>query len=173
MSDSISSSLALNPHSDVDDASYTGAHGADMNGAIETRFPIDRDVDNYVIPTVTDIVIDSHSDLRLLVGAESGDRISRFFVSRNVMQLASPVWSIMLSSLKGWSESNGREIEFPDDDPEALHFLLRIAHLDFSMVKSIQSDRLLFHIAVLCDKYELNGLVKAFGKAGAWMEGAQ
>ncbi|KAF7882399.1 uncharacterized protein EAF02_005762 [Botrytis sinoallii] len=57
------------------------------------------------------------------------------------------------------------ELDFTDDNPEALLILLRIAHLKFSKIPSQLPYEVLYNIAVICDQYDYRSLVKP------WIQG--
>ena len=82
--------------------------------------------------------------------------------SRAVLTILSPVFKAMLTG--GFREAGAAisEIPLPDDDPEALLLLLRIAHLKFKDLPNTISFRALYRLAVICDKYDAVGVVKPF-----------
>ena len=88
-----------------------------------------------------------------------------FHVSRAVMCLASPVWKAMLAPDRSFKEarpesSHGAVVDFSDDDPEALHLLLNIAHLNFhELPESLKYEELL-QVCVPCDKYDMIWLLR-------------
>jgi hypothetical protein len=105
------------------------------------------------------ISLRDNCDRTIVVGEkEDGERF--YQVSSTVMSMASPVWKVMFDPVSGFRESNPDVlVEFPEDDPDMLLILLRIAHLQFLVVpKSIPFDWLV-KITVLCDKYDCVGLV--------------
>lgn len=97
-------------------------------------------------------------------------------VSRRTMALSSPVWRAMFQASK-WAESTSKEIALPDDDPEALLLLMRIAHLQFDMVpKTIAKQdtirtpgSLCYRLSLLCDKYDCVNLVTPWLRG--WLDG--
>jgi hypothetical protein len=102
------------------------------------------------------IILANPSDLRLIVGPgrQSID------VSRSALGLASPVWNRMIFG--PWAEGWKKEIEFPDDDPEAVLIVLGIAHLKFKdRPKKLTYDQLV-DLAIVCDKYDTVGVVRPF-----------
>jgi hypothetical protein len=54
------------------------------------------------------------------------------------------------------------KIPLPDDDPDALLLLLRIAHLKFKDLPGRITFRDLYRLAVICDKYDTVGVVRPF-----------
>jgi hypothetical protein len=48
----------------------------------------------------------------------------------------------------------------PEDDPEAILLLLRIAHLQFKLIPKHIDHNLLYHLAITCDKYDCVELVR-------------
>jgi hypothetical protein len=76
--------------------------------------------------------------------------------------MLSPIFKAMLTSgFREASETNS-EIPLPDDDPEGLLFLLRIAHLKFKDLPKSLSFQDLYHVAILCDKYDAVHIAKPF-----------
>jgi hypothetical protein len=53
-------------------------------------------------------------------------------------------------------------VEFPEDDPDALLILLRIAHLQFHEIPKSISFSWLTELAILCDKYDSVRLLQPF-----------
>jgi hypothetical protein len=76
-------------------------------------------------------------------------------VGRQVICQVSAVWRAMSSPGSVWEESRASTVSFPEDEPEAMLLLLRIAHLQFYDVptKQLDDDRL-HNIALMCDKYD-------------------
>ena len=102
-------------------------------------------------PTSTIINLDSSGDLRLLVKGP-GDKWTTLIVSSSAMCLASPVWRAMLNPRSHFREAEKQEVEFPDDDLDALLIVLRVAHLKFrELPKTVSFDGLV-NLAVLSDK---------------------
>ncbi|TGO12856.1 hypothetical protein BTUL_0081g00330 [Botrytis tulipae] len=117
--------------------------------------------------------------------AKHGERIITFKLSSHALCFASPVWKKfvfppfpLLSSLRNEEEPNSKkacavpeepfpdiELDFTEDNPEALLILLQIAHLKFSNVPSQLPYEVLYHIAILCDQYDCRKLVKP------WIQG--
>jgi hypothetical protein len=71
-----------------------------------------------------------------------------------------------------WVESKAHEILFPDDDPESMLIVLRIAHLKFQDLPAKKGlEALALHkLAVVCDKYDLVSLVRPFVDLHCWAE---
>lgn len=103
--------------------------------------------------TSTTIYLDSLGDLRLLV-KDSDDRWRTLIVSSSAMCLASPVWRAMLDPKSHFKEAEKQEVEFPDDDLDALLIILRVAHLKFRELPESLSFKELVNLAVVCDKYD-------------------
>jgi hypothetical protein len=101
-------------------------------------------------------------DRTIIVGEkEDGQRI--YWVSSLAMSMASPIWKAMFNPTSGFLESNPDvPVEFPEDDPDALLILLRIAHLKFHEIPKSISFSWLTELAVLCDKYDCVGLAQPF-----------
>lgn len=83
-------------------------------------------------------------------------------VSSKAMSMASPVWRAMLDPKGRFRESQpgNDEIDFPDDDAEALLILLLAAHLRFQDVPQELYYEQLLKICVACDKYDCVSLVR-------------
>lgn len=85
-------------------------------------------------------------------------------VSSAVMRIASPVWRTMLDPQGHFMESQRSlihgEIEFPEDDPDALLCVLRIAHLQFRKVPDTLDYEELVDLAIICDKYDTVAIVR-------------
>lgn len=93
-------------------------------------------------------VLDPSGDLRLSTDAQD------FVVSSKVMCLASPFWQAMFDPQGPWAKQSLGILTLPEDDPNALSIILRIAHLKFSdLPDAIVIYQDLLQLAVLCDKY--------------------
>lgn len=105
----------------------------------------------------------SDSGDRTIIVGEDEDGLRIYKVHSLAMSLASPIWNAMFNPANGFRESNPNvPVEFPEDNPDVLLILLRIAHLQFhSLPKSI-SFAWLRELAVLCDKFDTVGLVQPF-----------
>ncbi|TGO70496.1 hypothetical protein BELL_0716g00010 [Botrytis elliptica] len=117
--------------------------------------------------------------------AKHGGRIITFKLSSHALCFASPVWKKfvfppfpLLSSLGNEEEPNLKkacavpeeqfpdiELDFTEDNPEALLILLQIAHLKFSKIPSQLPYEVLYNVAVICDLYDCRSLVKP------WIQG--
>ena len=103
--------------------------------------------------TSTTIYLDPSGDLRLLV-RDFDDEWRTLVVSSSAMCLASPVWRAMLNPNSHFKEAERQEVEFPDDDLDALLIVLRVAHLKFrELPESVSFDGLV-NLAVISDKYD-------------------
>ena len=105
-------------------------------------------------------VVDPDGDLILVVGTEK----TRVRVSSNDVA-RTPVFRAML--LGSFKESRGgpdKEVSLPEDDYDALHFLLCIAHAKFDLLPSPEnfSFENALQVAVLCDKYDMVSLMGPF-----------
>jgi len=159
-------------------------------------------IDNVFRPRFQHHILDDEGELILLVGAVESSLTTRrsslssviigsndekgkakpklvgcsIQVSRRTMALSSPVWRAMFQASK-WAESASKEIALPDDDPEALLLLMRIAHLQFDMIpKTIAKQdavrvpgSLCYRLAILCDKYDCVNLVTPWLRG--WLDG--
>jgi hypothetical protein len=91
-------------------------------------------------------------------------------ISSDVLSIASPVWSVLCRGGAGGSfrESIEQKAEFPEDDPDMLLLLLRIAHLDFRNVPPEMDSDQIYELSILCNKYDCTMLVKPWIRS--WME---
>lgn len=88
--------------------------------------------------------------------------------SSQALSLASPVWNLILNPPfpklvnkgGGHDDIQNKQIDFSEDDGEALLLLLRIAHFQFSKVPSTLEFEAILDVAILCDKYDCVGLVR-------------
>lgn len=94
-------------------------------------------------------VLDPAGDVQLSTETQT------FLVSSKVMCLASPVWRAMFDPQGPWAKrSSTGPFSLPEDDPDALLTILRIAHLHFSdLPDALVVYQHLLQLAVLCDKY--------------------
>ncbi|MCJ1454225.1 hypothetical protein MMC28_004577 [Mycoblastus sanguinarius] len=84
-------------------------------------------------------------------------------VSQKVLSISSKVFHAMLGNGSRFKESvektlapDGIQIvAFPDDDFETMVIIARIMHLQSNKVPTEMTFRLLYQVAVLCDKYDL------------------
>ena len=119
----------------------------------------DSTVETAEDQTSSTIYLDSSGDLRVLV-KDIGDEWKTLIVSSNPMCLASPVWRAMLNPKSHFREAERQEVEFPDDNLDALLIVLRVAHLKFrDLPKSLSFDGLV-NLAVVSDKYDTVGIVR-------------
>ena len=124
----------------------------------------------------TTVYLDPSGDLRLLVEYEDKQTLitvtNTFVVSSQVMCLASPVWRAMLDPnghfMEAQDTSKDRKARLLGDDPNALLLVLRIAHLDFKNLPSKLDDQEVWHLADLCDKYDIVKLVRPW--ITKWMQ---
>ncbi|KAK0516482.1 hypothetical protein JMJ35_001085 [Cladonia borealis] len=107
-----------------------------------------------------------------------------FLVSSAVMRIASPVWRIMFDPQGHFMESQRSlthgDVDFPEDDPDALLCILRIAHLQFRKIPETLDYAKLLNLAIICDKYDTVALVRPWvakweeqTKALAWNTGCE
>jgi hypothetical protein len=73
-------------------------------------------------------------------------------VNRLVISQASPVWHKMLNG--SWEESTKSENALPEDYPDAMLLVLRVAHLQFQLLPKTINNDLLYQLAIVCDKYD-------------------
>lgn len=114
------------------------------------------------------VFLDPWGDLKI-AAADRDKRRRTLVVSSSVMRLASPIWRIMFDPQGSFREIRGsaEEVEFPDDDADALLILLRIVHLGWRLVPESVSSETLVDLARLCDKYDMIRFVRP------WLAGWQ
>lgn len=111
------------------------------------------------------VLLDS-GDLRLLV-SYSNQNLT-LLGSSQALSLASPVlgkflnppFPKLVSKEGGIDNIQDKQIDFSEDDGEALLLLLRIAHLQFNKVPSNMEPAAILNVAILCDQYDCVGIVK-------------
>jgi hypothetical protein len=111
-------------------------------------------------PAITSQALDDYVDLTLIVGTDG----VRFKISSHAMWMSSPVWKAMLTG--PFKESKAMEIPFPEDSPEALLNILKIAHTKFNTLPKLMNRQQLVDLAVLCDKYDLVSVIRPW--LGSW-----
>ncbi|KAJ8059604.1 hypothetical protein OCU04_011259 [Sclerotinia nivalis] len=113
-----------------------------------------------------------------------------FKLSSHALSFASPVWKKLIfppfplpTSRTDGEEPNSKkscvanepftdiELDFTEDNAEALLVLLRIAYLQFSTVPSNLPYVILYNVTVICDKYNCTKLVKPWLKD--WLKDEQ
>ena len=94
--------------------------------------------------------LDPSGDLRLHTDTQD------FIVSSKAMCLASPVWRAMFDPQGPWPKQASDTFKLPEDDPNALLIILRIAHLQFYELPDVLLVyEHLLQLAVFCDKYDI------------------
>ncbi|KAJ4356902.1 hypothetical protein N0V85_009535 [Neurospora sp. IMI 360204] len=93
------------------------------------------------------------TDLILVVGPGK----ERIPVESAILKAASDVFNAMLSP--PWLESQGREIALPDDDPDAMQFIMFTLHFhnNYEFVTRSRTPKDILQIAIAADKYNLLG----------------
>jgi hypothetical protein len=141
-------------------------HGLSLNHEYETSSSTFSPItfNSSIATTMPIIKLYEKGDATLIIGSNQ----QHILVSTSVLRRASPVWCIMFNDR--WAESQATEIRLPDDDTDAMLTVLRIAHLNFSDVpqKSSMSFHQLVQLAVVCDKYDLVGIVRPFLELHEW-----
>lgn len=96
-----------------------------------------------------------------------------FQVSSHALGFASPVWKKFLfppfPSTMDEAAKDGINIDFTDDNGEAVLLLLNIAHLQFNKICTDKPlpYQLLLQVAILCDQYDCVQLVRPW--LSQWM----
>ena len=100
------------------------------------------------------IKVAEHGDTTLIVGP--GDKQTTFVVLSSATRLSNPVLHCMLHPESGFSEGHSvdHKVSFPEDDAPSFHILLRIAHLQFAKLPESMTIDELYHLTVLCEKYD-------------------
>lgn len=117
-------------------------------------------------PTID--VIDPDGDVFFETFSSSLGRQRRLRVSSQVLCLVSPVFDAMLGSTSLFKEAsalraNGTAVvALGDDDDEALVIVMNAAHQNRHLIPTRISVKVLYEIAVLCDKYDMVRVV------GSW-----
>jgi hypothetical protein len=119
--------------------------------------------------------LDPRGDLLLVAGVTKVN----FRVCSRTLSLSSPAWEEKIygpltgsgpfSERKSQQGEYGWVLRVPEDDPEALRIVLKAVHYKLGDVPSILSRESLFHLTVLCDKYDMIGLLKPFWRG--WLSG--
>lgn len=93
-------------------------------------------------------------------------------VSSDALCLASPVWKKFV--YPPWEIENEpeeeKQIDFSEDDSDALLILLNIAHLRFDQVPDCLPYQLLLDVATLCDQYDCVALVRPWLLTSHWLK---
>ncbi|KAG4438578.1 hypothetical protein IFR05_005953 [Cadophora sp. M221] len=76
------------------------------------------------------------------------------------MAIASPVWNKFLFSPWADESSNVTELNFSEDDGEAVLTLLNIAHSKFCDVPKTLDYKQLYQVSLLCEQYDCHTLVE-------------
>ncbi|TID25811.1 hypothetical protein E2P81_ATG03600 [Venturia nashicola] len=95
-------------------------------------------------------------DLTLIVGEQK----QRYVVCRRTISGVCKPWNTMFTK---FSEACAAEVELPDDNPEAILILLRVAHLRFDQLPAgkLSVDEV-NNLATVCDKYDAVGVIRPF-----------
>lgn len=104
-------------------------------------------------------------DIRIKMRLRDGTQIAGE-ISSHAMAIASPVWKKFAYPPWNAAESSPvTELDFCEDDPNALLLLLQIIHFEFAPVKEQKpgTDDI-YQLAILCDKYDCVHLV------GPWLD---
>lgn len=103
-----------------------------------------------------------HGDLTLVAGEQG----IRFRASSQALVLVSSAWERKIngpfSEKSSQHGADGWVMPLPEDNPDALRIALRVIHYKFDAVPTSLSLDTVFHLTVLCDKYDMVGLLKPF-----------
>lgn len=118
---------------------------------VSKRSPNTTGMSTIVLHDTGDVVMLAIGKKKLFVNA-----------ARTVLIILSPVFKAMLTGNFREAGATASEILLPDDDPDALLFLLRIAHLKFKDLPDTLLFQDLYQLSVTCDKYDVVGPVRPF-----------
>ncbi|KAF2866174.1 hypothetical protein BDV95DRAFT_599183 [Massariosphaeria phaeospora] len=110
------------------------------------------------------VKVEPRGTLALIVGSEAnGNGPCKFLVSADNVRLLSPVWAELVSkaSMIVWRLGR-RQIHLPDDDPDMMLLLMRVAHLKFNTVTLDLSFEQLLQLALICNRYECTEVLRPF-----------
>ncbi|KAG7293580.1 hypothetical protein NEMBOFW57_003633 [Staphylotrichum longicolle] len=103
-----------------------------------------------------------HGDLTLVAGEQG----IRFRISSQSLALVSSAWERKIngpfSGKQSQDGADGWVMPLPEDHPDALRIALQVIHYKFDVVPASLSLDIVFHLTVLCDKYDMVGLLKPF-----------
>lgn len=130
---------------------------------------VTRSSPSGLLPSIPHYELHPLGDVTLHLGepvSPSAFSCCTVLASTTHLSAASPVFRAMFTP-NTWSESSfssnadpsTRIVPFPDDDPQVLLILLNIAHLQFLTVPPTLTRRMLYQLAILCDKYDCLTLV--------------
>jgi hypothetical protein len=97
-------------------------------------------------------ILDDDQRARKRVRLDTDTKAYSIRVNRAVISQASPVWHKMLDG--AWGESTKSEIALPDDDPDAMLLVLRVAHVQFQLLRKSLTNEMMYELAIVCDKYD-------------------
>ncbi|KAE9371891.1 hypothetical protein N431DRAFT_377959 [Stipitochalara longipes BDJ] len=131
-----------------------------------------------------------NGDVRIVV-THNGQRVVGK-VSSHAMALVSPAWENFIydprntpskqvfsnaaannASRQDNLRAPAAEVDFSEDNSEALLILLRIAHLHFAEIPTVMNYEELLNLAVLCNQYLCIGIVKPWIRLWLQDEGTQ
>ncbi|MCJ1371395.1 hypothetical protein MMC20_002610 [Loxospora ochrophaea] len=113
-------------------------------------FNVSQQVQHAVMDPEGDVILELH-DRTLLV-------------SSKIISLASPVFKAMLgpSFTEGRPDASGRStLKLPKDDPEAIHALFSMLHLQYQLSEADFNYKFLENLTVVADKYDCAKAVRA------------
>ncbi|CUS08049.1 unnamed protein product [Tuber aestivum] len=150
------------------DESDNGGSPSGKSSGVPTAEP------QYESKFVAEVTVAPEGDLVLEVPSKNG--LARLKVSSQVMCLVSPVFRAMLGPSSMFKEAcelrastSGYTLQLEGDDPEAFVAILHVLHCQTDKVPSAVSFEDLFHMAIVCDKYDCALAVAAW--VDIWAEG--
>ncbi|KAI4708106.1 uncharacterized protein J4E92_006292 [Alternaria infectoria] len=112
-------------------------------------------------------VVAKRGDVILQSGQDGvGEGVRKILVSSVVLGLASPVFAAMFdgrfSEGQNLSPASPRTVPLPDDDPESITMICKIAHMQTSELPLKLAATVLSKIALLCNKYDCANVVRSW-----------
>ncbi|OIW22542.1 hypothetical protein CONLIGDRAFT_675071 [Coniochaeta ligniaria NRRL 30616] len=109
---------------------------------------------------------DPYGDLRLEIGSDNAACI----ICSRALSRASPVFKKMLNG--GFAESMPSHgewvVKLPEDDPEAMIFLLNVVHGQFDDIPETLPEEKLYRLTILTDKYDMTKSLRPW--ASYWLK---
>lgn len=150
-------------------AAKPGGQQTDTPSTAESSQPDEKGGESISAMPRRKEVLDPRGDLTVVAGKE---RVV-FRVCSRALSRSSPVWDRMLygpfSEGKEQQAEDDWKIQLPDDNPKGLQVLFLAAHGKFAAISSVLERDTLFHVTVLCDKYDMVGFLKPFWTQ--WVKG--
>lgn len=106
---------------------------------------------------------DGISNLTVHIGQDRNKRpVKSVPVISEMMRLHSTVWRAHLRPDGPWLKAGAKEVNFPDDDPNAFEIVLTVIHGQLGSVPETMSFTDLKHLFIMIDKYDLSKSMETF-----------